>query len=149
MGLVYRIQQGHQFGSGQDVVGEGVFQAADPVLDRLPSQPAHVAAGQAFSEGVNRHQPSGVGARPRGIEHLVFRVLEDKLPPENAGLAADGDLAARLQRPGQIPLTEPDDLQIAGLIAEHRLGVAAASFRSFGYFPGLPDRGDHRAFFAG
>ena len=88
-------------------------------------------------------------ARPGVIQHLVLRVLEYQLTPENRGFAADGDAAARLKRAGQIPLSEPDYSQVAGLVAQHRFCVAAASSWALGNLAGFPDGGDHRALFPG
>ena len=83
------------------------------------------------------------------VQQFVIRRLEDQLALENAGLSADGYSGVGLQSPGQVALAEPYDFNVAGFIAQHRLGVYPPALVALLDRPGFPDGTDHGARFVG
>jgi hypothetical protein len=57
---------------------------------------------------------------------LKGRVLEDALALEEVDAAREDDLAVGLQAAGDVRLVEPDDADVAGLVADDGLGAAHA-----------------------
>ena len=83
------------------------------------------------------------------FQDLVVGGLEDQLAAVDIGAAADGDAGVGLEGTGDVVLAEPEDFDVAGLVAEDGFGGFQAAFLAQVDYPGLPDVADDGTFRVG
>ena len=123
VGLGDGLGQLHEFVAVTELGGHPVLNALLPTLQSLPSQTAHSALHQPFSEGVDGHKTPCVQQLVLLVDELILRRLELQLSPVQLYPPAEEDEAVGAEVLHHIGIAEEGDPHVARVVADHCLGA--------------------------
>ena len=147
VGLLDSLAERRQTSAKQQFLRQKVVDPAEPLTQGLPHDAPHVAARQTLGQRIDGHLPPSMDWGLPLVQNLVVGRVEDQLSPEHFRFAADGYAGVGFQCLGHVPLAEPDHPDVAGLVAQHGLGVGPVPLGPLLECPRLPHGAHHGARF--
>ena len=140
------VSEAHQRRAVPGVFRQVVHHLGDGRVQGLLNEAAEGPLGQAVYRWVYGYQAACMDQLLLALQQLILGGLKDEAAPEDVDLSAYDQGRSWSEGLGQVGLIEPDGPNVAGVVAQDRLGRSSSG--PLAGLGRLPDGDDHRLLLA-